>query len=611
MHRQALLFAALTLLAAAPAHAVQLGQPQPGSVLPGANLKFSNTFYYKWNHFLDDNVDDDIDPSADYHEFVNRLRADLEIGKFSIGTQLDLVGIGPGCEDPAWAAKFEDGECEPPRTLRGSGGLGWEPDASPTFLPRLEKVWLKYRGKNVQFEIGDYYAAFGRGVILSMVKKPEIDQDSSLLGGRFDIQTKRFDFTALAGMTNPQEVSMELRNTSINRTPFSVIAGGQMKFRPVDGWEIGVHGAGYDLEVEEKKGAVGGYLEANNLAAGYLDLFIEGNALMSRQVQYGDGGEVLGSTLDPGWAFYGAATGYFGAVTLTLEGKSYRNARILQRAGPVVPLQYNLPPTLEHEASVTEAINNTIQSQDVHGWKLQADIWLLPTDTTLFASFANSFDGQRHPGFNEERQIMIHPQVGIDQPIHLAEGKSLHLAGDVGYRHDFPWQFDEGHDEHVPDQFLSNFGVLHFRADIGLTIGKHAFEIVSTYRRQHWTLEEEVCFESLGDAGYCDSDDGWVSVENAVSYTFMGKYTAALHVDFTDDPLVQNATTNGAPGNLHYDQGFKSSAYIGGEVILKPISNLEIAIFGGSQKAGIVCTGGACRTVPAFTGVKSKVTVNF
>lgn len=609
MHRLVLLFA--VLLTAAPAHAVQLGEPQPGSVLPGANLKFSNTFYYKWNHFLDDNVDDDVDPDADYHEFVNRLRADLEIGKFSLGTQLDLVGIAPGCEDPAWAAKFDEGQCEPPRNLRGTGGLGWEPDAHQTFLPRLEKFWLKYRGKHVQISAGDYYAAFGRGLVLSMVKKPEIDQDNSLTGARLDIQTKRFDLTALGGITNPQEVSMELRNTAINRTPFSVILGAQVKIRPVDGWEIGLHGVLYDLEVPEGHAAVGGYLEANSLAAGYLDLYIEGNAVLSDVVEYGADGEAVDDGLDAGWAFYGAATGYLGPVTLTLEGKSYRDARVLQRAGPVIPLQYNLPPTLEHEPSVTEAINNTIQSQDVHGWRLHADLWLLQTDTTLFASVANSFDGQRHPGFNEERQIQVHPQVGIDQPIHLGDAKTLHLAGDVGYRHDFPWRFDDDHPEHVPDQFLSHFGVLHFRADIGLTLGKHAFEIVSTYRRQHWTLEQDVCFENLGDADYCDRDDGWVSMENAISYTFMGKYTAALHLDFTDDPLVQNATTNGAPGNLFYDQSFKSSAYIGGEVILKPVSNLEIAIFGGSQKAGIVCTGGACRTVPAFTGVKTKVSVNF
>ena len=139
---------------------------------------------------------------------------------------------------------------------------------------------------------------------------------------------------------------------------------------------------------------------------------------------------------------------------------------------------------------------------------------------------------------------------------------------------------------------------------------KHAFELVSTYRRHHFTLEEEECWER-GGKEHCDKDDGWVSTENAFSYTYAGKLTLALHLDFTDDPIVQSLQNGGAVGNLWYDEDFKASAYVGGEVIWKPSSDFEFYLFGGSQKSGIVCTGGACRTVPSFTGVKTRVTVNF
>ena len=91
----------------------------------------------------------------------------------------------------------------------------------------------------------------------------------------------------------------------------------------------------------------------------------------------------------------------------------------------------------------------------------------------------------------------------------------------------------------------------------------------------------------------------------------MGKYTLALHIDHTDDPIVQSLSNNGAIGNLAYDKDWRRSTYIGAEVIVKPVSNLELYAFFGSQKAGIVCTGGACRTVPAFTGVKTRLSVNF
>ncbi|MEE2827794.1 MAG: DUF6029 family protein, partial [Myxococcota bacterium] len=182
----------------------------------------------------------------------------------------------------------------------------------------------------------------------------------------------------------------------------------------------------------------------------------------------------------------------------------------------------------------------------------------------------------------------------------------LHFKGDIGYRHDIPWAAPGAE----AGGFQRHTGMLHYKADIGVTVGKHAFELVSTYRRYHHTLEEEVCW-TRNDKELCDRDDGWVATENALSWTYDAKLTLAVHVDFTDDPIVQSLQNGGAVGNLWYDPDFRASAYLGGELIWKPTADLEIYVFGGSQKSGIVCTGGACRTVPSFTGVKSRVTVNF
>lgn len=273
------------------------------------------------------------------------------------------------------------------------------------------------------------------------------------------------------------------------------------------------------------------------------------------------------------------------------------------RPGPVVPTQYTQAPTLEHEASITEDINGSVQSNDITGWKAQAEVWNMDSDTTVTVGFANAFDAESHPPFSDGREITLHPTFAIDQPLHF-EKFNLHLKGDIGYRHDLPWPEEE------TDSFQKHTGMFHYRADIGISFGKHAFELVSTYRRHHFTLEDEECWERNGSE-QCDKDDGWVSTENAFSWTYAGKLTLALHLDFTDDPIVQSLQNGGAIGNLWYDEDFRASAYVGGEVIWKPTSDLELYLFGGSQKSGIVCTGGACRTVPSFTGVKTRVTVNF
>jgi hypothetical protein len=581
---------------------VQLGQERPGSLLSGATMSVSETFYYKFNVFLDDDKEDGIAPPFSFHEFVNRTHVDIRFGRFTLGGQFDLAAALPHCGLDSFAATYaerygEDATCVSPNAVLGDGWDGSLRNEAVLFRP--EKIFLRYKSRNVDFEIGDFYVAFGRGIALSFVKRPEIDSDNSLLGGRFDLRTKPMDLTLLAGLTNPQEVSMELRNRGTDKVEASLIAGATLMLRPHSKVALSAHGVGYHLS-ETPSWAVGGTAAVNGIGDA-VDLFAEADGFFFGYADRATA-ESSGEPLR-GYALYGSATAYVGPMTLLIEARRYKDAQRLVQPGPVVPTQFTQPPTLEHEPSITEDINGSVQSNDITGWRAQAEFWSLKTDTTMTVSFANAFDAESHPPFSNGREITLHPRFALEQPLHLGKF-DLHLKGDIGYRHDLPWP-EEG-----DDGWHKNTGMLHFRADIGLSFGKHAFELVSTYRRHHFTLENEACWER-GGVEQCDKDDGWVSTENAFSWTYAGKLTLALHVDFTDDPIVQSLQNGGAVGNLWYDPDFRASAYIGGEVIWKPTSELELYLFGGSQKSGIVCTGGACRTVPSFTGVKTRVTVNF
>ena len=594
--------ALVLLLTPSFAQAIQLGEEKPGSLLSGATMNVSQTFYYKFNLFLDDNTTDEVDPPFSFHEFVNRTNVDIRFGRFTLGGQFDLAAALPNCGMESFVSTYEerhgsDAPCVAPNAVLGDGWDGALRDEA--ILLRPEKVFLRFKSRNVDFELGDFYAAFGRGITLSFVKRPEVDSDNSLLGGRFDLRTKPMDMTLLAGFTNPQEVSMELRNRGVDKVEQGLIGGANFVFRPHKRLEVTTHGVGYNL-TEAPSWAVGGTAGLNGIGD-VLDLFVEADGFF-----YGyedaDAAEAAGEPLR-GYAIYGSATAYVGPLTLLVEAKRYKDAQRLGRPGPVVPTQYTQAPTLEHEASITEDINGSVQSNDITGWRAQAEVWNMESDTTVTVGFANAFDAESHPPFSDGRVITLHPTFAIEQPLHF-EKFNLHLKGDIGYRHDLPWPEEEN------DSFQKHTGMFHYRADIGISFGKHAFELVSTYRRHHFTLEDEECWERNGSE-QCDKDDGWVSTENAFSWTYAGKLTLALHLDFTDDPIVQSLQNGGAIGNLWYDEDFRASAYIGGEVIWKPTSNLELYLFGGSQKSGIVCTGGACRTVPSFTGVKTRVTVNF
>jgi len=592
--------AVLLAMLPATASAVQLGQPKKGSALSGAQLTVGEVFYYKLNLDLDDDKDDDRLPAFPLHEFVSRTTVDLKVKRFSAGAQFDIVGAAPDCSGDVPAGQADRYGPHIDCVL----GEGWDDSAPRNLLLRPEKIYLRYRSPVFDLDLGDFYAAFGRGIVLALVKQPEIDIDTSLLGGRADIRTEYVDFTVLGGITNPQEVSMELKNLDIDKVDWDAIAGANIQLRPHKQVGLSVHGVGYNLQ-DTPSFSLGGTVGVNGIG-GVVDLFAEGDAFLYRYEDMEAAIEAGEPTA--GYAVYASGTTYAGPLTLLLEFKRYKNTKhpdILTRPGPVVPTQYGKPPTLEYEIAVTDDVQKSIDSEDITGWRANADLWFLMSDTTVSISFANSFDHDDHPGYSPQREASIHPMVGLRQPIHASETVSIHLEGEVGYRHDFPMRAPEGD----PDQFLPNAGLLHYRADVGLTVGKHAFEIVSTYRRHHFTLQEEACWLANGETK-CDRDDGYIAWENALSYTLMGKYTLALHVDFTDRIQDQLGALAGI-GNLHFNEEFVSSTYIGGELILKPTSNLEVYLFWGSQKSGIVCTGGACRTVPAFTGVKSKVSITF
>ena len=388
--------AALSLALPVAAHAVALGDAGESSVLSGGSLRVNETFYYKYNAFLDEDPDDDVAAPFPFSEFVNRATMDLTLGRFTLGAQLDFAAVAPGCDQADYANRFTerfgaDAPCLPPNELRGTG---WSERAPHSALLKLEKIYARFDSRHLNVQLGDFYASLGRGIVLSMIKKPEIDVDNSLLGARADLRTKPLDLTLLAGFTNPQEISMELRNQRISNEPWALIAGGALTTRPTHGLSLSAHGVGYEL-TEVPSGAVGGTVTGSGIG-GALDLFFEGDAFF-----YGQDEDSALQRPPRGYALYGTATAYAGPFTFLLEGKRYKDAQLLRRPGPIVPVIYTEPPSLELDIAVTEDGNGTIQSNDITGWRLQSQLYLPDSSTEVTFSLLNSFDNEAHPPFSQ------------------------------------------------------------------------------------------------------------------------------------------------------------------------------------------------------------------
>jgi hypothetical protein len=94
---------------------------------------------------------------------------------------------------------------------------------------RMEKLYATRRWEKVELTVGDTYAAFGRGVVLNVIKNTGIDLDTSIRGARGAFRIGTADFTLVTGLTNPQDVSMFNPNRGITKDQGHMVSGARVE----------------------------------------------------------------------------------------------------------------------------------------------------------------------------------------------------------------------------------------------------------------------------------------------------------------------------------------------------------------------------------------------
>jgi hypothetical protein len=551
---------ALVLLGAANAEAFQFKiKSQP------LRLEITQSFFASYHGdlgFLVTETDKNNRPTSNFRFFdiLNRLNVTLAWKNIRFFTRFDT------------AVYFGQPE----------GSCGDELTTKASLLSRycqnyfyLEKIALEYTSRTVEATLGDFYVSFGRGLVLSIRKLDELGIDTTILGGKFIYHEGNLAATVVLGAANIQNIDEATGRFAAN--PYDMIGGARVEYRIADKVIVGLHEAGGVLaknigDAQQHPDTTfnyGGSIDAPRLTP-WLGLYAEaaGQSISSADQRY------------TGYAIYGAATGYFGPVSLLVEVKHYANFRrwrssVNRSFAEFAPLSYNQPPTAERIQ--TELLSPIY---DVTGPRLRMD-WRVRNWLFLYVSY----------GFFEDRG---QPTLGV-----------MHF-----------------HDPYAGIEFRWNEGRSHFFPSGG-------------FRIERCADQTPTCIDSTIDNGGTFQSIGHVEWEFAQILPKRISLEAQGFVRFRRGDL---ATTVDDSGNLIYPNWVEGDAYIGlkwsphlvtslgYEFSTRPSPRVNqhyfngalqwnittassIRLWVGGTRGGLKCISGVCRDFPPFTGARLEVVV--
>lgn len=511
-------------------------------------------------------------PVFNYVEQVHRMNAVVSKGPWSVDAQWDEVALFAN-------QYYLDGVLYPERILVLDGVPNPLPDSWFAYT-NLEKMRVKYESKLATVSVGDFYAAFGRGVALNLNRNVDIDIDTSIQGTKVVLRPGAWDITMVAGQLNRQQVFQDNPNTNIQGDYRHAVAGVRAERFGLGPADVGAHAVVYDFVEEIGLGpgfqelgtapdvVVGGATTAL-YGVGGIDWYFEGDL-------FGFGADQpVGEVSDPsdlGYAAYGSASFYPGALVFLVEGKRYFEAERINAVLTPELYEVAIAPTLEYERAITEDSAAAINSGDVWGTRVRMDWAARPGELTPYVAVGVTRDldvGALH--FNEVPETIVHPMIGVE----WLAGESSAIVN-AGHRIDDRDGNDAGADQQTHADaaiHMPLFAGLHGQINIGAEYYQWG---VNPFQQEDYT----------------EIETGWTVLHGSeVGLTW--------YMDYTTNPLVNSV------GNLN------EQLYGALELQVKPTSSLTLKLFGGAYKAGIRCSGGQCRTLPGFEGGRFSLVGSF
>ncbi|MEO0602452.1 MAG: hypothetical protein AAF211_13500, partial [Myxococcota bacterium] len=523
-------------------------------------------------------------------EQVNRFTARASLDRWAINLQLDQVAF-------VGLPYSVDGEVvrrPPPLILPcgvedcGVNPIG-EPNAQVHANP--EKIGLTFEGDKVSWVVGDFYAAFGYGAALNLNRNVDIDIDTSIQGARVVYRPGEWQFTGLAGTLNRQQVYADNPNIRFLEGDLRhLIFGARAERFNLGRANVGIHAVGYDFVDAQNYGfqgavdQIGSRLDAA-VAGGTLDLFNVGGVDFQFEADMvgfpgdADGNNVLFIGTEPqmGHALYGSASFFTGDAIWVIDAKRYFNTNRVNQPTAGEQYQSIIPPTLEYERAINFNTAAAITSNDIFGGRIQVDLAL--GRVTPYFSIAGFRDADVVA--NAAQKSPVPENIGVVRTGVEALWDDYTLLANA-----------QGRIE-VRDDNQGIEAQAYADIDFKFPLPGKAHGDLIVFGQRFVAGPEKAEFVGVNDGNWTE-----VSVSLTVAPSHWGGVTG--YFDYTTNPFAQRG------GNL-----FDEFTFGAVEVYWKPSAAWTLKAFHGGYAAGIRCSGGQCRNVPAFTGSRVAIQGSF
>jgi len=529
-------------------------------------------------------------PPPKFIEQVNRFTGRASLDRWAINLQVDevaFVGL-------PYSIDGQTVRRPPPLVLPcGRDDCGVDPIGEPNaqVYANPEKVGVTYESPRFSWVAGDFYAAFGYGAALNLNRNVDIDIDTSIQGTRLVYRPGEWQFTALAGTLNRQQVYADNPNVRFLEGDLRhLIYGARVERFNLGKANLGLHTVGYDFVDPTSYGFAGAIDQVGTrmdaaVAGATLELFGVGG------VDFQFEGDVIGFPTDAdddnrlfpagepttGHALYGSASFLAGATTWTIDAKRYLNINRVNIPTAGEQYQSIIPPTLEYERAINFNTAAAITSNDIFGGRIRMDLLLgRVTPYVAVAAFRDAdliANAAQHAPTPENIGVV---RAGVealwDDYTLLANAQGRAEVRDEGQGADIQYYAD---------------------VDFKFPLPGDAHGDIVVFGQRFLAGPEKAEFVGENDGDWTE-----LSVSLTVAPFHWGGVTGFF--DYTTNPFAQRG------GNLFDEYTFGAV-----EVYVKPSSAWTLRLFHGGYAAGIRCSGGQCRFVPAFTGSRVAIQGSF
>jgi hypothetical protein len=564
----------------------------------------------------------------DFGVFMNRFNAHASHGRFRASLRLDNAWYFTAPDPTAVALELVrnrpdgDGLASDPAYFRSKLNEAGR-ERSNRYINWLypAKYSLGYAAPAYELTLGDVYAEFGRGLVLSVRKLDELSSDTTLRGGRLSANTRagglRLGATVVGGAVNPLRLDetsgryLGVHSSSATGL-FALAEAGMPRAIATDFTPEtetcstsgtcsyapdGLFAAQLSIEhARVKLGTQGSWLVRQDSlssdvvrSADRIFTFSQSAELTSEAATESLYLEAAGQKLshppsatrdfDAGYAVYGAATLIRRPWIVLLEGKHYRRffplyANVdLGVAREFSLLAMSAPPTTEESYVDTEFEGfNTC----VTGGRARYDV-AASKSASLFGwlgyyqTFAESVSNERCEISDANRNTVFDLASGFELRSRDRRSRGSFTTGarfdDAGAP--LP---TEGGTTHV------YYRELYARYDIAQKLpAPFVLEFQGFHRRRR---------ETLG------ANQPWLEGSHVTGLGVGAAWSFAFGFEYDTNPLTPDT-------------------YFNGTVRFRPSSDSSVTLFAGQQRGALRCVGGVCRVFPPFEGARLDGTVRF